>query len=152
MGKLEKGFWSVEIQVTERQEAPSLRGRCIGDECDSEHEEDETERGSNDNKKNIPLLNSMNPAVFGNKSGDTGNINDDGKPVVEASARAEEDKFWLYVGGGIGGGSLLLLLIMGIVCIRRRKPKLEKTETIDENPDYGDTYYDGRTQVMDEND
>ena len=97
----------------------------------------------------------MNPTFYGNRSANEGNIDDKGfdKPVIGASGKTDGNNFWIYVSGGIGGGSfLILLLIIGIVFMWRRKPNVKKQETIDENPDYGDDYYDGRTQVMDEND
>ena len=57
------------------------------------------------------------------------------------------------IGGGMGGLMFILAMVGLCVCIsRRRNNKLEKNETVDVNPEYGEDYYeDGKTQVIDEN-
>ena len=46
---------------------------------------------------------------------------------------------------------LFLILSVGIFCLKKKSDE-GKRESIDENPDYGDDYYGGRSQVMDQND
>ena len=64
----------------------------------------------------------------------------------------KDKKLFLYVGCGVGGSLVpFIILSVGMFCVKKRSDE-GKRESIDENPDYGDDYYDGRTQVMDEND
>ena len=69
----------------------------------------------------------------------------------KAGDETDSTAYYMYiVFGVIGGLTLLLCLVSVVLCIRRRK-EASKRETVDENPDYGDDYYEGRSQVMDQN-
>lgn len=64
----------------------------------------------------------------------------------------QDNYMFIYVGCGVGAGVILLMVFLTLIFCLRNKRHLRRRETIDENPDYGDAYYGGRSQVMDLND
>ena len=131
---------------------PEISSSCTGMDCHSDSKISEAKiRGNNDGQILTPLLKSLGDGVLGNYSV---NVND--SVFERPNTQSDNKTMWIYVGCGSGGGLLLIIIFVTVLAfMMRNRAELQKQETFDENPDYGDDYCDDNdnvTQVVDEND
>ena len=74
--------------------------------------------------------------------------------MIDASEKTDEKNVWIYFGSGLGAGMLLIVIVIIVLVLifrRMRATKMEKQESIEINPEYGEDYYCGRSEILDVN-
>lgn len=95
-------------------------------------------------------IDTMSERIFNNKNEST---NDEIDNLGSKSFLSEIPENTKYIIGGVGAGVFIFVVIAfaWVINKKRIEQKMETQESIDENPDYGETYYEGNTQILDKN-
>ena len=126
----DQGFWQRKNGKFIDGWTVAARNHCTGSFCELK----------DDNNDDIQFT-SLDPTNVTNITNDNGNI-----------VSGKDRTLFLYIGCGVGGILMLFIILsVGMFCVKKRSDE-GKRESIDENPDYRDDYYEGRSQVMDQND
>ena len=74
------------------------------------------------------------------------------KDAATSNESKDDISKYVYMGCGAAGAvALISCFLSACFCIRRQRKK-SKRESVDENPDYGEAYYKGNSQIVDQND